>query len=174
MQYIISQITNRIGWIDYLQIFGLLAVFVWKVWIGVGTILRKITIILLLNKWYEILLPSGCQKLWMYKPGLRGGVVFHIKAGLFPSTGDGWRGRGYGLYLLTYELVQTKVDIDMPQRPVSHSNVTAAFCHHVAVLTVRNLTFFHRGIHQQLHIINCPTDAIFVCLTINQRSSLKP
>lgn len=50
-------------------------IFVWKIWIGVGTIIRLITIFLLLNKWYEILLSSGCQKLWMHEPGLWGPCV---------------------------------------------------------------------------------------------------
>lgn len=91
MQCIISKITNRIGWIDYLRIFGVLTVFAWKIWIRVGTIIKKITIfLLLLNKWYEIFLFSGCQKLWMYEPDLWGWCVFHINAGLFSSTGDGW------------------------------------------------------------------------------------
>lgn len=32
---------------DYLNIYGLLTVFVWKIWIVVGTIIKKITIFLL-------------------------------------------------------------------------------------------------------------------------------
>lgn len=114
MQYIISKITNHICWIDYLQMFGLLTVFVWKIWIGVGTIIRMITIFLLLNKQYEILLSSGCQKLWMYEPR-RACVSYQ-------------RQRGGCSYLLTCELVQTQVDVDMAQTPLKQLNIHTCHC----------------------------------------------
>lgn len=62
---------------------------------GGGTIIREITIFLALNKWYEILLSSGCQRLWMYEPG---SCVFHIKLFffLFFCLVVGWGGGGGG------------------------------------------------------------------------------
>lgn len=78
-QYIISKITNHFGWIDYHWIFGSLTVFVWKIWIGVGAIIRKITIFLLLNKCYEILLSSVSEAV----------TVWARPAGFFSSAGDG-------------------------------------------------------------------------------------
>lgn len=82
----------------------------------------------------------------VYEPGLRCRCVFHISAGLFRRQGmDGRWGRGCRSYLMTYELVQTQVDIDMPQMPVKQSNGTVEFYHQDLVLIVMNLTFSHYG-----------------------------
>lgn len=48
-------------------------------------------------------------------------------------------GRGCHSYLLTHELVQTQVDIDMPQMPVEKSNVTVIVCQLIVITTL--LTF---------------------------------
>lgn len=128
MRCFISKITNHISWIDYLSVFGLLIVFVWKVKNGVGTIIRKITIFLLLNKWYETLLPSGCLEKGMYEPDLWGkSVCFISTPAYFCLLGmDGRRGGAGGechSYHLTHELPQTQVDIDMLQMLVMQSDV---------------------------------------------------
>lgn len=85
---------------------------------GVGTIIRKITIFLLLNKWYEALLSSGCQEKGMYEPDLWGkSVCFISTPAYFCLLGmDGRRGGGgCHSYHLTHELLQTQVDVDMLQ-----------------------------------------------------------
>lgn len=69
----------------------LLTVFVWEAKNGVGTIIRKITIFLLLNKWCEALLSSGCQEPGIYEPDLWGkSVCFISTPAYFCLLGDGW------------------------------------------------------------------------------------
>lgn len=52
-------------------------------------------------------------------------------------------GGGCRAYLFTYELVQTQVDVDMPQMPAKQSHLTVAFRHQPSVLIIMYVTFRH-------------------------------
>lgn len=71
-------------------------------------------------------------------------VYFISMLGYFRLLGmDGRWGTGCHSYHLTYELVQTQVDIDMVQMLVKKSKATVKFYHWTSVLIVINLTYFH-------------------------------
>lgn len=72
------------------------------------------------------------------------GVCFISMLAYFRLLGmDGRWGTGCHSYHLTYELVQTQVDIDMVQKLVKKSKATVKFYHWTSVLIVINLTYFH-------------------------------
>lgn len=77
---------------------------------------------------------------------------------------DGRWGRGCHSYHLTYELIQTKVDIDMLQMLVRQSNVTVKFFHWTSVLIVSWHTFILDFFY---YSSNSPIVAIFIHLNIN-------
>lgn len=86
------------------------------------------------------------------------------------SEMDGsWERRCHS-YHLTYELVQTKVDIDMLQMLVRQSDFTVMFCHRTSVSIVIKLAcILYRYI--DIYIFYCsshfPIVAIFIYFSIN-------
>lgn len=78
--------------------------------------------------------PLGVRNCEHMSQAYEAGVCFISMLAYFrlPRVDGRW-GRGCHSYLLTYELVQTQVDIDMPQMLVKQSNVTVAFCHYAGL-----------------------------------------